>query len=375
MLKKSIVFSVGTVLLPLFLFSKINEPSMPSASTKYSEQVQNLGEQSFTESDRIFDLMPPSSVSNGGSVESPLYNILSISQKFDEPLSDYVQRFLEKKDNDASAWPELFYGDMNFAGPAKEVPKPRESLEVEINLAKYAPYFDVVIVVNTAKKGKFAKKANIYHKNIAGNYVHDREFSVLPGRGLWEEAPGNSPIVAPPGYELAVQPAGTVPPHFFWSITEAGFYPAQFLDKNHVSGSYGDHPMPNSVFFNMGQGQASHQGKLGDSGSAGCIRMSMKNSEYVFDLVAKTRVSKEQIPKIDQFTGEFKLAVDGSGNIEMNPGTREKSGKVTKLFGYKALYIINKAPEQDYSKLTDADGLVNQVIPQPEVGANGQSHH
>lgn len=374
MFKKSIIFAVGTVLLPLILFSKIKEASILSASINSSEQVQNLSEQSFTESDRIFDLMPASNEAKSESVESPLYNILSISQKFDEPLSDYVQRFIDKKDNGAFATPELFYGDMNFAGPAKEVSKPRESLDVEINLAKYAPYFDVVIVVNTAKKGKFAKKANIYRKNMAGNYVHDREISILPGRGIWEEAPGNSAIVAPPGYELAVQPAGTVPPHFFWSITEAGFYPAQFLDKNHVSGSYGDHPMPNSVFFNMGQGQASHQGKLGDSGSAGCIRMSMKNSAYVFDLVADTRVPKDQIPKIDQFTGEFKLAADGSGNIEMNPGTREKGGKITKLFGYKALYIINKAPEQDYSKLADLDGAANQVSPQPVVGGVGQSH-
>ncbi|HEY8272755.1 MAG TPA: hypothetical protein VIG33_17815, partial [Pseudobdellovibrionaceae bacterium] len=158
-------------------------------------------------------------------------------------------------------------------------------------------------------------------------------------------------ITAPPGYELVSPPAGTVPPHYFWSITEAGFYPAQLLDKNHVSGSYGGHPMANSVFFNMAQGQASHQGALTDSGSAGCIRMSMKSSAYVFNLVASTIAPKEQIPKIDQYTGEFVPAADGSGEIEMNSGMKERSGRTTRLFGYKALYIINNAPDEDYSKL------------------------
>jgi hypothetical protein len=90
----------------------------------------------------------------------------------------------------------------------------------------------------------------------------------------------------------------------------------------------------------------------------------MKNSEYVFNLVAKSRAPKDEIPKINQFTGEFTPAADGSDNIEMYSGVRIKSGKTTKLFGYKALYIINNAPEEDYSKLLveeDADAAISSA--------------
>lgn len=80
-------------------------------------------------------------------------------------------------------------------------------------------------------------------------------------------------------------------------VTPRGNYSPQWLSKNHKSSRYNNAPMPNAIFYSGHY--AIHgtyeTGKLGRPASAGCVRLSVDNSAWLFDHVRRNGNSSLRI--------------------------------------------------------------------------------
>lgn len=72
-------------------------------------------------------------------------------------------------------------------------------------------------------------------------------------------------------------------------VTPRGNFSPQWLSKNHKSSIYNNAPMPNSIFYsgNYAIHGTYETGKLGRPASAGCVRLSVDNSAWLFNHVQR----------------------------------------------------------------------------------------
>jgi lipoprotein-anchoring transpeptidase ErfK/SrfK len=91
-----------------------------------------------------------------------------------------------------------------------------------------------------------------------------------------------------------VWPVSTGKPGF---ETPTGSWRASWMAKDHVSDTYDNSPMPNSVFFTPGY--AIHGtdavSRLGRPASHGCVRLAPQNAETFYELVAQIGMARTQI--------------------------------------------------------------------------------
>lgn len=156
-----------------------------------------------------------------------------------------------------------------------------EDYNDKINM-RIQDYFKVVVVINRDVKGATKQSAKVY---VNGKFKY--KFKVSTGK-----------VSSDGGIE-----------------TPKGYFLPYFLNKDHYSRKY-DAPMPNSVFF-VG-GVAMHQtlgsanlAKLGkEKASHGCVRMTGKDSQIIFDLIRATHYDsnghriKNYVPYINKRNGE-----------------------------------------------------------------------
>jgi hypothetical protein len=244
------------------------------------------------------------------------------------------------------------------AASGRPLPKLKADLKIAFNEADlqnpedWKSMFDVVVVIDKGVKKQFAR---IYRYGKL-----ERQVPVSTGREKVEFA-------EPDGESHSLT-------HDTTSQTYTGYYSPTYLDIDHVSNAYRDSSMPWAVFFNYGEGEATHRSPyenlsrrvidhgLGRRASGGCVRMHENDSRDLFWMVRftgteflsretsnrhfmseasaylkagyKPLTEKPMIPKFNKF-----------GEVEKDPAT----GKPVMIPGmFKTLYIVLN------SDLTDA---------------------
>jgi hypothetical protein len=204
-------------------------------------------------------------------------------------------------------------------------------------------YFDVVVVVD---KSPSVQRATIYRDGKV-----ERVAKVSTGREQVE-------LVDPSKSGSHSLTHDTV------TQTYTGYFTPTLLDIDHVSNSYQDAKMPWSVFFNLPEGEATHQapggteGHLGHRASGGCVRMFAKDARDLFWWVRMTGgpFTANELGK-RQFVSESRqwLALGHKPNDALpqiprfsRTGVVETdvtTGQPAMHGGYKTLYIVlNSSP-------------------------------
>lgn len=80
--------------------------------------------------------------------------------------------------------------------------------------------------------------------------------------------------------------------------TPSGSFKPSSMERKHFSREWDDAPMPNSIFFTP-EGHAIHgtyePRRLGRAASHGCVRLSRKNAETLYDLVAAAGLESTEV--------------------------------------------------------------------------------
>jgi hypothetical protein len=106
------------------------------------------------------------------------------------------------------------------------------------------------------------------------------------------------------------------PPESYYSVTATGYYPIQFLDFDHRSGSF-DADMPYSMFYDRSHGLALHQvlnayeAKLGTRASGGCTRVRKNLVSNLYERVSRTEGA--EIPVIQK---DGTAVLDANGQVK-----------------------------------------------------------
>jgi hypothetical protein len=153
--------------------------------------------------------------------------------------------------------------------------------------------FPVVILINKAARGPTAQRLLVYHQgDLVGN------FATSTGRERWETSPSGK--------------------HYFTTTPVGWFRPIRFI-KDYFSQTW-EAPMRLSVFFNGGIAvhatTPSHYKDLGQRASGGCVRLTMRNAQVVWNLTygRPSRV-------VPVFNRDGTLKTDSSGRVVRRRGS------------------------------------------------------
>jgi Uncharacterized protein conserved in bacteria len=157
--------------------------------------------------------------------------------------------------------------------------------------------FRYIVVVNKAAAGPTAQTVRIYEDGYL--LATDK---VSTGREQLELGRRSSKCVKQP-------------PNSYYSVTATGYYPIQWINKDHRSGSF-DADMPYAMFYDRKNGLALHQvmnaylKKLGTRASGGCTRMREDIVSDLFSRVERTRGA--EIPMVQK---DGTVLLDENGNV------------------------------------------------------------
>ncbi|MEY4615299.1 MAG: hypothetical protein RJB66_259 [Pseudomonadota bacterium] len=172
----------------------------------------------------------------------------------------------------------------------------------DMNGIDLTQHFEVVVVVNKAKSGPEAQKAQVY---LSGR--HYKTFTVSTGRE-----------------KLELAPSGKV----YRSVTPQGWFRPIYFSPNHFSETW-KAPMPWAVFFNGGIAlhatTRSHYDELGQRASGGCVRLHHDDAKELYHLIKNA--GKGAVPKFKQ-----------SGRI-----IRDSMGRIKLEHNYNTLIIVENS--------------------------------
>ena len=111
---------------------------------------------------------------------------------------------------------------------------------------------------------------------------------------------------------------GHGPKKAYYSSTNQGYFRANYLSASHKSKMWGT-IMPWAVFFNDGiavhQAPKGTEGALGGRASGGCVRISKRVAQWVFEKVKATGTGLAP-----EFTRVGTPVLDAQGNLKMKKG-------------------------------------------------------
>jgi lipoprotein-anchoring transpeptidase ErfK/SrfK len=159
--------------------------------------------------------------------------------------------------------------------------------------------YPLVIVINKSNIGSSKQSLRMYEY---GNLTFTT--AVSTGREQWEQQ--------------KKWVFGHGPKKGYFSSTNQGYFRAEYLSADHKSKLWGT-KMPWAVFFNEGiaihQAPKGTEGALGKRASGGCVRISNKVAQWVFQKVKATGTGL--LPKFNR-AGD--LILDKNGQVQMEKG-------------------------------------------------------
>lgn len=266
----------------------------------------------------------------------------------------------------------------------------------KISLSRFVNHFDIIVVVNTAETGakEFRQRGYFYKKiqkqdqsfgyqlvtpgELLGKGVSkEKGFSVASGKDEYHTVMSQGKPVQIKTYRNGKEVYKTAKTP---STTEPGYFPINSISRSSKKSSAYDVPLPSWMLFNDYEGQGGHRGIVYGNRrlSHGCVRIKAPFDRLVFNQVEKTA---DVIPLQDTGKGLYLNSVHGTfqefstvtdptltfpntdiplmklEELRQNRKYRKYwfdnyryFHRVTK---YRTMFIINSAPDIDYSKLAD----------------------